>query len=74
MRRITLRVRPDSTAVTECGYMNNARAEPNASVPYAQYVELFGMKTPVASPDLVGVFIFVSAALKIPWKPIFTPR
>ena len=31
LRRITLRVLPDSTAVIECGYMNSASAEPRAS-------------------------------------------
>jgi hypothetical protein len=32
LRRITLRLRLDSTAVIECGYMKSASAEPNASV------------------------------------------
>src|SRR6478752_1937737 len=31
LRRMTLRLRPERTAVMECGYMNNARAEPKAS-------------------------------------------
>src|SRR6476469_8234881 len=30
LRRITERFRVESTAVTECGYMNSARAEPRA--------------------------------------------
>jgi hypothetical protein len=34
--RIVLRLRDDSVAVIECGYMNKASAEPNASVAYAQ--------------------------------------
>src|SRR5438067_2083469 len=36
LRRITLRLRPERTAVIECGYINSARAEPKASDPYAQ--------------------------------------
>src|SRR6266508_3289745 len=36
LRRITERVRVDSVAVIECGYMNSANAEPNARVAYAQ--------------------------------------
>ena len=31
LRRIVLRVLPESTAVIECGYMNRASAEPRAS-------------------------------------------
>ena len=31
LRRITERLRVDSTPVTECGYMNSASAEPSAS-------------------------------------------
>ena len=31
LRRIMLRVLPESTAVIECGYMNSASAEPSAS-------------------------------------------
>ena len=33
LRRIVLRRRLASTPVIECGYMNSASAEPNASVP-----------------------------------------
>ena len=32
LRRIVLRLLDDSDAVTECGYMNSASAEPRASV------------------------------------------
>src|SRR5438105_3618201 len=35
-RRIVLRLRDERVAVTECGYMNNANAEPNARVVYDQ--------------------------------------
>src|SRR3954454_10851471 len=31
LRRITFRLLDESTAVTECGYMNSASAEPSAS-------------------------------------------
>ncbi|CAM5540095.1 hypothetical protein SGRIM128S_05950 [Streptomyces griseomycini] len=34
LRRITSRLREDSVAVIECGYMNSASAEPSASVAY----------------------------------------
>ena len=34
LRRTMLRFLVDSTAVTECGYMNSAIAEPSASVQY----------------------------------------
>ena len=50
LRRITLRLLPDSTAVIECGYMNSASADPKASVPYAQYVASVGTNTPVGAP------------------------
>src|SRR6195952_3026746 len=36
LRRIVLRLSEDSVAVTECGYMNRAIAEPSARVAYAQ--------------------------------------
>src|SRR6185503_18867719 len=50
LRRITLRLRDESTAVTECGYMNSASAEPSASDAYAQYCAGGGMNTPVGLP------------------------
>src|SRR5215212_6696243 len=50
LRRITLRLREDSTAVIECGYMNSASAEPRASVAYARYCDEGGMKTPLGLP------------------------
>ena len=37
LRRITLRLRLESVAVIECGYMNSASAEPSASVAYAHW-------------------------------------
>src|SRR5919112_6887084 len=37
LRRIVLRELDDSEAVTECGYMNSAIADPRARVAYAQY-------------------------------------
>src|ERR1700712_3027090 len=36
LRRIVLRLSEDNVAVTECGYMNRAIAEPSARVAYAQ--------------------------------------
>src|SRR6476659_8096373 len=41
LRRITLRLLLDSTAVIECGYMNSAMADPSASVAYGQYCFAF---------------------------------
>ncbi|GAA3045774.1 hypothetical protein GCM10020000_26900 [Streptomyces olivoverticillatus] len=37
LRRMTLRLRLERTAVTECGYRNSAIAEPRASVAYAHW-------------------------------------
>ena len=42
-RRITERLRVDSTPVTECGYMNRARAEPSAREAYAHWATPGGM-------------------------------
>src|SRR6201991_2197326 len=42
-RRITDRLRVESTPVTECGYMNSASAEPSASEAYAHCATPGGM-------------------------------
>src|SRR3954463_3542400 len=51
LRRIVLRELDDSDAVTECGYMNSAIAEPSASVAYAQPWPTPGMKAPLGLPS-----------------------
>src|SRR5829696_7933775 len=73
LRRITLRLREDRTAVIECGYMNSASAEPSASVAYARYCDEGGMNTPVGLP-VAGLveLIFFSAASNVAPNPIFT--
>src|SRR3954453_18409459 len=71
LRRPVLRVLDDSVAVTECGYMNRASADPSASDAYAQYCVAAGTKTPVASLGFAadGVAILACAASKIPVQP-----
>src|SRR6478609_10125572 len=44
LRRITERLRVESTPVIECGYMNRASAEPRASVAYAHCAGGGGMR------------------------------
>src|SRR5580765_680339 len=55
LRRIVLRFLEDSTAVTECGYMNSAIAEPRPKVANAQYCLAPGMNTPLGF--LVTAFV-----------------
>src|SRR5690348_4546184 len=60
LRRMVLRLCDDRVAVTECGYMNSAMADPNASVAYAQYCWELGMKAPVGLWSIgFGVAILV---------------
>src|SRR5919197_603572 len=69
-RRIVFRLLADSVAVIECGYMNNAIADPSASVAYGQYCAAPGMKAPAGFPVAgFGVVIFCSAAPKICAQP-----
>jgi hypothetical protein len=70
LRRIVLREFDDSDAVTECGYMNSASAEPSARVAYAQPCPAPGMNEPVGPPvaSLVAA-ILSSAAPKIASQP-----
>ena len=58
-------------AVTQCGYMNRASAEPSASDAYAQCCRGPGMKEPVGTAGLAadGAAILASAASKIPVQP-----
>ncbi len=46
LRRITSRLREDSVAVIECGYMNSASAEPSASVAYVHCPPAAGITPP----------------------------
>src|SRR6476619_3663530 len=59
-RRPVLRSFDDRVAVTQCGYMNRASAEPSASEAYAQCRAGPGMKTPVGTAGLAadGAAIF----------------
>lgn len=50
LRRITSRLREDSVAVIECGYMNSASAEPNASVAYVHWPASPGTSAPRGAP------------------------
>jgi hypothetical protein len=60
-----LRLWLDRVAVTECGYMNSAMAEPKASVAYAQYCCGFGMNVPVGLWSTgLGLAILAWAASK----------
>src|SRR5882757_518316 len=64
LRRTIDRFLVESTAVTECGYINNAIAEPSASVPYETSPDGPGMN------DVAGVADSLScAALNIWPKP-----
>src|SRR4051794_24087944 len=61
LRRITERLRVDRTPVIECGYMNNASADPNARVQYAWWsgsggIVAFG----AAAPDAIASAFWVS--------------
>ena len=70
MRRIVLRLLDDSDAVTECGYMNSASAEPSARVAYAQPWPTPGMNAPVGLPVASLVVAILScAAPKIASQP-----
>src|SRR5690349_3002741 len=70
LRRIVLRLRDASAPVIECGYMNNAIAEPRAREAYAQNCAGDGMNEPVGAPVAgFGVVIFFSAAPKIESQP-----
>src|ERR671916_1618298 len=62
--RPVLRSFDDRVAVTQCGYMNNASAEPSASEAYAQCSAGPGMKDPVGIAGFVadGAAILASAA------------
>ena len=63
LRRMVFRLRDERVAVTECGYMNSAIAEPNASVAYAQKAWADGMNTPIGFPVAgLTAFIFACAA------------
>jgi hypothetical protein len=69
-RRTTLRFFVDSTAVTECGYMNRARAEPRARLQYAVWPVAPGMNEPTGLPVAGLVLVILSwAALKIASQP-----
>lgn len=46
LRRITSRLREESVAVIECGYMNSARADPSASVAYPHWPASAGASAP----------------------------
>ena len=50
LRRITSRLRQDSVAVIECGYMNSASAEPSASVAYVHWPASAGTSAPRGLP------------------------
>ena len=70
LRRITLRLRVDSTAVTECGYMNSASADPSASVAYAQYTASPGTTARIGAPSSsLPAATFSFAAPKISSQP-----
>lgn len=65
LRRITLRLREDSVAVIECGYMKSARAEPSAKVAYAHWA----LGPLVSSPrGLPGTGPGWDSALPAEWK------
>ncbi len=61
LRRMMLRFLVDSTAVTECGYMNSASAEPSDSVAYAHWETPESrdqaLRTGLAAGDRVGVVL-----------------
>lgn len=64
LRRITSRLRLDSVAVIECGYMNSASAEPRARVAYVHWPASAG-----TSPPAPAAVYLSPAALKISSKP-----
>ena len=64
LRRITSRLREESVAVIECGYMNRASAEPSARVAYVHWPASAGTTPPAP----VAVYLSF-AALKISSKP-----
>lgn len=70
LRRITSRLREDSVAVIECGYMKRASAEPSASVAYVHWPASPGTSEPRGAPVAGLVWLYASPALaKISSKP-----
>src|SRR6476661_5510631 len=71
LRRPVLRSLELKVAVTQCGYMNSAIAEPRARDAYAQCWAGLGMNDPVGTLGLAadGAAILVCAASKIPCQP-----
>lgn len=64
LRRITSRLRLESVAVIECGYMNSASAEPSASVAYVHWPAWAGTSPPAPAAVYLSL-----AALKISSNP-----
>lgn len=62
LRRITSRLREDSVAVIECGYMNSASAEPSASVAYVHWPASPGTRAPRGAPVAGLVSLYASCA------------
>src|SRR6476660_1095879 len=66
LRRITLRLRVESTPVTEWGYMNRARAEPSARDAYAQCAAAGGIiALGEASPAAMASALSLLNAVKL---------